>query len=62
MFSPRNNSPFGGQRNGSTYQYQTLPYGMVSTQAGGLVSKVMALLACSFLIATVGPLSALALV
>lgn len=55
MFNPRNNSPFGGQRNNtSAYQYQTLPYGMVGTQTGGLVSKVMALLACSFLVATVG--------
>jgi FtsH-binding integral membrane protein len=55
MFNPRNNSPFGGQRNNtSAYQYQTLPYGAVGTQAGGLVSKVMALLAVSFLVATVG--------
>jgi FtsH-binding integral membrane protein len=52
MFSPRNNSPFGGRRNNtSAYQYQ---YGMAGAQAGGLVGKVMALLACSFLVATVG--------
>ena len=52
MFSPRNNGPFGGRRNNtSAYQYQ---YGMVGTQAGGLVGKVMALLACSFLVATIG--------
>lgn len=56
MFNPRNNSPFGGQRSrgASAYQYQTLPYGMAETQAGGLISKVMALMACSFLVATVG--------
>jgi FtsH-binding integral membrane protein len=54
MFNPRNNSPFGGRQNTSAYQYQTLPYGMVGTQTGGLVSKVMALMACSFLVATVG--------
>lgn len=55
MFNPRNNSPFGGQRNSaSAYHYQTLPYGMVGTQTGGLVSKVMALLATSFLVATLG--------
>lgn len=55
MFNPRNNGPFGGRRsNTSAYQYQTMPYGMVGAQAGGLVSKVMALLASSFLVATVG--------
>jgi modulator of FtsH protease len=57
MFNPRNNGPFGGggrQSNASAYQYQTLPYNMVSTQAGGLISKVMALLACSFLVAMIG--------
>ncbi|HLI69326.1 MAG TPA: Bax inhibitor-1/YccA family protein [Ktedonobacteraceae bacterium] len=55
MFNPRSNSPFGGSRsNASAYQYQYLPYGMVAAQSGGLVSKVMALMACSFLVATVG--------
>ena len=60
MFNPRNNSPFGGgpfggrRNNQHAYQYQTLPYNMVGTEAGGLVSKVMALLAASFLVATVG--------
>lgn len=60
MFNPRNNSPFGGgpfggrRSNQSAYQYQMLPYGMVSTEAGGLVSKVMALLAASFLVAMIG--------
>ena len=60
MFNPRFNSPFGGPRRGrfggSAYQYQTLEYAspMASVQAGGLVSKVMALLATSFLVAVVG--------
>lgn len=64
MFNPRNNDPFGGSFGGrrgnrfgsSTYQYQTLPYGaqMTGVQAGGLVSKVMALLATSFFVAVVG--------
>ncbi len=55
MFNPRSNSPFGGSRsNTSAYQYQTLPYGVVGTQTGGLIGKVMALMACSFLVATVG--------
>ncbi len=53
MFNPRSNGPFGGRNsNASAYQYQTLPYGTASSQTGGLVSKVMALLACSFLVAT----------
>ncbi|HEY3991293.1 MAG TPA: Bax inhibitor-1 family protein [Ktedonobacteraceae bacterium] len=56
---PRNNSPFGGgsqnNRGASTYQYQYAAYGnQSSSAAGGLVSKVMALMACSFLVATVG--------
>jgi modulator of FtsH protease len=46
----RNNRSFGG----SGYQYQTLPYGYEGTQASGLISKVMGLLAVSFLSATVG--------
>lgn len=60
---PRNNSPFGGgpfgggprnNRNASVYQYQYLPGNQPLSQSGGLVSKVMALMACSFLVATVG--------
>ena len=56
MFNPqRNNGPFGGsRRNTSAYQYQTLPYNMVGTQSGGLISKVMALMGASFLLATIG--------
>lgn len=54
MFNPRNNSPFGGRRSSTpAYHYQTLPYGATGVQAGGLISKVMALLASSFLVATV---------
>src|SRR5579859_2548523 len=53
---PRNNSPWGGgpqnNRGASAYQYQ-YAYQPVS-EAGGLISKVMALMACSFLVATVG--------
>lgn len=62
MFNPRNNSPYGGgpygggrnNRSASAYQYQYIPGGVAVTQAGSLVSKVMALLATSFLVATVG--------
>ncbi|MGH2506071.1 MAG: Bax inhibitor-1/YccA family protein [Ktedonobacteraceae bacterium] len=58
MFNLGNNSPFGGQRNNrfgsSKYQYQTMAPNMAGAQASGLVSKVMALLATSFLVATVG--------
>ena len=56
MFNPRNNSPFGGGRGGfaSRYQYQPMPYGAENAQAGSLVSKVMGLLAFSFLFAFIG--------
>lgn len=50
MYNMRNNRSFGGSR----YQYQTLPYGYEGTQASGLISKVMGLLAISFLSAAVG--------
>ena len=50
MYNMRNNRSFGGSR----YQYQTLPYGYEGTQASGLISKVMGLLATSFLSAFVG--------
>lgn len=43
-------SPFGGPRS----PYQALPYGVESAQAGGLISKVMLLLAFSFLFACIG--------
>lgn len=55
---PRNNSPFGGPRMNrgasSAYQYQYLYGNQPLSQSGSLVSKVMALMACSFLLATVG--------
>lgn len=61
MFNPYNNGPygnrpFGGGRRGfaSNYQYQTLPQGYVNEQAGSLISKVMGLLAFSFLFAFLG--------
>src|SRR5579859_1863686 len=58
MYNPRNTyggSPFGRRGGfGSSYQYQTLPYGQEGTQASGLISKVMGLLAFSFLFAFVG--------
>ena len=61
MFNPRNNSPFGGGRGGfgrgafaSRYQYQPMPHGAENAQAGSLVSKVMGLLAFSFLVAFIG--------
>ena len=57
MFNPRSNSPFArgnGMFGSSRYQYQTLPYGYEGIQAGGLISKVMGLLAFSFLFACIG--------
>src|SRR5579859_937331 len=57
MFSPRSNGPFGrsnGMFGSSRYQYQTLPYGYEGVQAGGLISKVMGLLAFSFVFACIG--------
>nr|BBH95385.1 BAX inhibitor protein [Thermogemmatispora argillosa] len=56
MYNPRYNSPFGmgGERNSwlGPYPYQTIPY--VNERAGSLVSKVMLLLAISFLVACIG--------
>ncbi len=61
MYNPRGNGPFGGRNQyggnntfGSRYQYQTLPYGYQSVQASGLISKVMGLLAFSFIFAALG--------
>ena len=57
MNYPRNNGPFGQNRGmfgSSRYQYQTLPYGYEGTQISGLMSRVMGLLAFSFLFAAVG--------
>jgi len=68
MFNPRNNSPFGGGRGGfgrgafaSRYQYQPMPHGAENAQAGSLVSKVMGLLAFSFLFAFIGGIVGLAI-
>jgi FtsH-binding integral membrane protein len=49
MYNMRNNRSFGGPG----YQYQTLQYGE-GVQASGLISKVMGLLAVSFLSAAIG--------
>jgi FtsH-binding integral membrane protein len=64
MFNPRNNynynNPYGGRNAGranvfgSRYQYQTLPYGVQGVQSGGLIGKVMSLLAFSFIFAALG--------
>jgi FtsH-binding integral membrane protein len=64
MFNPRNNSPFGrgGAFGSSRYQYQTVsPYGYAGTQtqASSLISKVMGLLAFSFLFALLGTFAGL---
>jgi modulator of FtsH protease len=57
-FNRRNNGPFGS----SGYQYQTLPGAYEGTQTGGLVGKVMLLLAFSFLVACIGSFIGLNLV
>ncbi len=69
MFNPRGNSPFGGGFGGgrrgafsSRYQYQTAPQGYENTQtASSLISKVMGLLAFSFLFAFIGTFAGLAI-
>ena len=55
MYNMPNNQPFGRNRGfGSRYQYQTMPYEASQTQAASLISKVMGLLAFSFLFAAIG--------
>ncbi len=59
MYNPRNNYPYSNNRRNSfgfssRYQYQTLPYGYEGTQSSSLISKVMGLLAFSFIFATIG--------
>jgi len=59
MYNPRNNYPYGNNRGGSfgfrsRYQYQTLPYADQGAQSSNLISKVMGLLAFSFIFATIG--------
>ena len=57
-YNQPNNRPFGGRNAfGSNYQYQTLPYGYEGAQSSGLISKVMGLLAFSFLFATIGAIA-----
>ncbi|HTK07843.1 MAG TPA: Bax inhibitor-1 family protein [Ktedonobacteraceae bacterium] len=55
------NTPYGGGNQrygrgnfGSSYQYQTLPYGSDAIQASSLMSKVLALLSVSFIFASIG--------
>ena len=63
MFSPRNNGPFGGTNTfGSRYQYQTLPRGYEGAQSSGLVSKVMGLLAFSFIFAAIGSIAGFSII
>jgi modulator of FtsH protease len=52
--NPRNDGPFGGNAFGSRYQYQAQPYGYTGVQASSLISKVMGLLAFSFIFASIG--------
>ncbi len=57
MFNPRSNGPFArnnGMFGSSRYQYQSMPYGYENVQSGSLISKVMGLLAFSFLFACIG--------
>ena len=65
MYNPRGNYPFGGGNRGlfgsSRYQYQAVPASYEGAQAGSLISKVMGLLAFSFLIAFVGAIAGLAM-
>src|SRR6516164_9571311 len=51
-FPMRNRGMFGA----SAYRYETLPYGAEGVQEGSLISKVMGLLASSFLVAFIGTL------
>lgn len=65
MYNLRNNGPFGRRNNGmfgsSRYQYQTVP-AYEGAQTSGLVSKVMGLLAFSFLFAFIGTVVGFAVV
>ena len=58
MYNPRGGFPAGnrGMFGASGYRYQTLPYGIEGVQEGSLISKVMGLLASSFLFAFIGTL------
>jgi len=58
MYNPRGGFPIRnrGMFGASGYQYQTLPQGYEGVQEGSLISKVMGLLASSFLFAFIGTL------
>ena len=58
MYNPRGGFPMRnrGMFGATGYQYQTLPYGYEGVQEGSLISKVMGLLASSFLFAFIGSL------
>src|SRR5260370_16809504 len=64
MYNPRSNMPFGnrGLFGSSRYQYQQAPYAYEGVQEGSLISKVMGLLAFSFLFAFIGTFVGLALI
>jgi FtsH-binding integral membrane protein len=63
MYNPRGGLPTGnrGMFGATGYQYQTLPYGYEGVQEGSLISKVMGLLAFSFLFAFIGSFVGLAI-
>ncbi len=63
MYNPRSNMPFGnrGLFGSSRYQYQQAPYAYEGVQEGSLISKVMGLLAFSFLFAFIGTFVGLAI-
>jgi modulator of FtsH protease len=61
MYNYGNNGPYGNNRPfgrnngfGSRYQYQTLQPGMERVQSSSLITKVMGLLAFSFIFASIG--------
>jgi FtsH-binding integral membrane protein len=58
MYNPRGGFPVRnrGMFGATGYQYETLPYGYEGVQEGSLISKVMGLLASSFLFAFIGSL------
>ena len=58
MYNPRGGFPMRnrGMFGATGYQYQTLPYAKEGVKQGSLISKVMGLLASSFLFAFIGSL------
>lgn len=61
MYNMRNNRPWGSGSYGSRYQFQELPRGYEGTQASGLISRVMGLLAFSFVFAFIGAIVGIAI-